>query len=285
MKCNFYIFIALFFIVLSAVSCGNEEQITVKKPKNFTVIIDVSDRIIVSHQLDKDLYLIEKYFQVFERNARRNLILNAKDRFAVRIIPQKNSPLDFQKYEDQLHVYLDEVEVKDKNKVVESLSKNLSKILGNLKKDALYSEKANDYFGVDIWAFLNDYGIGLSKAGFDNTMLVITDGYFDFENQAHVMQNENQYTSTRFLNELQGADWKQRAETKKMGLVPIKLEKNAKWIVVGIAGKKSNDILHTEKISYFWKKWLVDSGVASPQLILNGSKSEMSSNLVSELNE
>lgn len=284
MKCNFYLFIALFFIVLSAVSCENKEQIPAKKPKNYTVIMDLSDRILTPHQLDKDMYLIEKYFQVFEKNARRSLILNAKDRFSVRIIPQKNSPLDFQKHEDQLHVYLDEVEVKDKNKVVESLSKNMSKILENLKKDALYSQKPHDYFGVDIWAFLHDYGNGLSKAGFDNTMLVITDGYFDFENQAHVMQNENQYTSTRFLNELKGADWKQRAETKKMGLVPIKLEKNTKWIVAGITGKTSNDILQTEKVSYFWKKWLVDSGSAAPQLILNGSKSEMTSNLASQLN-
>lgn len=284
MKCNFYIFIALVIIFFSGVSCENKEQTPAKKPKNYTVIIDFSDRILIPHQLDKDMYLIEKYFQYFEKNARRNLILNAKDRFSVRIIPQKNSPLDFQKYEDQLHVYLDELEVKDKNKVVESLSKNLPKILENLKKDALYSQKPHDYFGVDIWTFLHDYANGLSKTGFDNTMLLITDGYFDFENQAHVMQNENQYTSTRFLNELKGTDWKQRAETKKMGLVPIKLEKNTKWIVAGIAGKKSNDILQTEKVSYFWKKWLVDSGIAAPQLILNGSKSEMTSNLTSQLN-
>ena len=130
---------------------------------------------------------------------------------------------------------------------------------------------------------MHDNGKRLSKAGYDNNVLVLTDGYFDFESQSHVIQNKNQYTSTRFLNELTIADWKQISESKGYGLLPIQLEKNTNWIVAGISGKKANDILQTEKITYFWKKWLTQSGVATCQFILNGSKTEMSSQLVSQL--
>ena len=264
-------------------SCGKEETKIEKKPTNYTVVLDLSDRILLPDQLDKDFYLIEKYFKTFEENSRRNLVLTSKNRFSVKIIPQKNSPLNVDHYEDLLQIHLDETDVKDKNKSLSALSQSLPKVLDALKKEALFGKVSNAYFGVDIWAYLHDSGMGLSKPGYTNTVLVLTDGYFDFETQAHVIQDKNQYTSTRFLNELTSPDWKQISETKEYGLLPIKLEKDTKWIVAGFSGKRANDILQTEKITYFWKKWLTQSGVSASQFILNGSKTDMSSNLLEQL--
>lgn len=283
MKNIVYILSLVITFSLACTSCGKEEVRIEKKTTNYTVVLDLSDRILLPEQLDKDFYLIEKYFKAFEKNARRNLILSSKDRFSIRIIPQKNSPLNIAHYEDLLQIYLDETEVKDKNKSLLALSQSLSNVLQLLKKEALFGKTSNVYFGVDIWAYLHDNGKGLSKPGFENTVLVLTDGYFDFESQAHVIQDKNQYTSTRFLNELNTSNWKQISESKEYGLLPIQLEKNTKWIVAGISGKKANDILQTEKITYFWKKWLTQSGVATAKFILNGSKTEMSSNLLIHL--
>jgi hypothetical protein len=273
----------IFIALILFTSCGNEEVKIEKKPTNYIVVLDLSDRILSPEQLDKDFYLVEEYFKVFEKNARRNLVLSSKDRFSVRIIPQKNSPLNINQYEDLLQLYLDQTEVQFKNKSLMNLSKSLPKVLERLKKDAVYGKASSTYFGVDIWAYLHDNGKGLSKSGFENKVLVLTDGYFDFESQAHVIQDKNQYTSTRFLSELTSSDWKQISESKEYGLLPIQLEKNTKWIVAGISGKKTGDILQTEKITYFWKKWLKQSGVSVSQFILNGSKTEMSSKLSAQL--
>lgn len=264
-------------------SCIKEEKKIVQKSINYTVVLDLSDRILLPEQLDKDFYLIEKYFKAFEENSRRNLVLTSKNRFSVKIIPQKNSPLNVDHYEDLLQIYLDETNVKDKDKSLLALSQSLPKVLKTLKKEALFGKVSNAYFGVDIWAYLHDSGMGLSKPGYSNTVLVLTDGYFDFESQTHVIRDKNQYTSTRFLNELTSTDWKQISETKKYGLLPIQLEKNTKWIVAGLSGKKANDIFQTEKITYFWKKWLTQSGVSATQFILNSSKTDMSSNLLVQL--
>lgn len=283
MKNIVYTLSLVFTFSLVFTSCGKEEARIDKKPSNYTVVLDLSDRILLPEQLDKDFYLIEKYFKVFEKNVRRNLVLSSKDRFAVRIIPQKNSPLNIDHYEDLLQIYLDETEVKDKNKSLLALSQSLPKVLQSLKNEALFGKTSNAYFGVDIWAYLHDNGKGLSKPDFENKVLVLTDGYFDFESQAHVIQDKNQYTSTRFLNELTSSDWKQISESKEYGLLPIRLEKNTKWVIAGISGKKANDILQTEKITYFWKKWLTQSGVKSSNFILNGSKTEMSSSLLGQL--
>ena len=283
MKNVLYVLSLVFITSLLFTSCVKEEKKIVKKSINYTVVLDLSDRILLPEQLDKDFYLIEKYFKAFEENSRRNLVLTSKNRFSVKIIPQKNSPLNVDHYEDVLQIYLDETDVKDKNKSLLALSQSLPKVLKTLKKEALFGKVSNAYFGVDIWAYLHDSGMGLSKSGYTNTVLVLTDGYFDFESQAHVIQDKNRYTSTRFLNELTSSDWKQISETKEYGLLPIKLEKDTKWIVAGFSDKRANDILQTEKITYFWKKWLTQSGVSASQFILNGSKSDMSSNLLEQL--
>jgi hypothetical protein len=283
MKNVLYVLSLVFITSSLSTSCVKEDTKIEKKPTNYTVVLDLSDRILLPEQLDKDFYLIEKYFKAFEENSRRNLVLTSKNRFSVKIIPQKNSPLNVDHYEDLLQIYLDETDVKDKNKSLLALSQSLPKVLNTLKKEALFGKVSNAYFGVDIWAYLHDSGMKLSKPGYTNTVLVLTDGYFDFESQTHVIQDKNQYTSTRFLNELTSPDWKQISETKKYGLLPIKLDKDTKWIVAGFSGKKANDILQTEKITYFWKKWLTQSGVSASQFILNGSKSNMGSNLLEQL--
>lgn len=273
----------LSFLIISLISftsCTEEKAKEKPKPLNYIVIMDLSDRILQPGQLDKDMYLIEKYFEKFEENSRRNLVLNSKNRFSVKIIPQKNSPLKADYYEDKLQIHLDEISIKDKNQSLLSFSKSLSKILKSLKKDALFGNTSNTYFGVDIWAYLHDNGESLSKNEYQNTVLVLTDGYFDFESQAHVLKDKNQYTSTRFLKELTSKDWKQISETEKYGLVPITLKGNTKWILAGLSGKRADDILQTEKICYFWEKWLKQSGIRSSHIILNTSKSDMNSKLL-----
>lgn len=286
MKTLFHNILLLSIFSTLFVSCGGNDKTKAeltKKPTNYTVLLDLSDRILAPEQLDKDFSLVETAFKSFVNHARKNLIITSKDRFSIKIIPQKNSPLKASEYEDLLNIYLDELDVKDKNNALNALSTSLSQVLNKLKKEALYGTKSSDYFGVDIWAYLHDNGTELSKTGYNTTIVIVTDGYFDFESESHVIHNKNQYTSTHFLNGLTSIDWQKEAEKKQIGLLPIKLNKDSKWIVAGISGKKASDILQTEKITYFWKKWLKQSGVISSKFILNGSKSEMSSSLIESL--
>ena len=267
-------------LVLTLASCGGDESKSIIKPTNYTIILDLSDRILSPEQFDKDIALIETTFKSFEKQARKNLVISSKDRFNIKIIPQKNSPLNVNHYEDLLQLYLDEKEVSIKNNSLVTMANSLHKNLENLKKDAFYGKENKDYFGVDIWAYLHDNGQELSKKNYVNKVVIITDGYFDFESQEHVIHEKNRYTSTNFLNKLKSNDWEQRAVVNEFGLLPIQLDKDTHWIVAGICGKKATDILQTEKITYFWEKWLKESGVTKINLILNGSKTSMCSNLI-----
>jgi hypothetical protein len=44
---------------------------TEKKPTNYIVVLDLSDRILLPETM-KRLLFIEKYFKAFEENSRRN---------------------------------------------------------------------------------------------------------------------------------------------------------------------------------------------------------------------
>ena len=66
MKNLIYILSLLFSTTILFTSCGKDETKREQKPTNYTVIIDLSDRILASEQLDKDFYLIEKYFESFK---------------------------------------------------------------------------------------------------------------------------------------------------------------------------------------------------------------------------
>ena len=87
MKTIFQNYILTTFILLLITSCGCEEVKTEKKPINQIVLLDLSDRILVPEQLDKDFALIATAFKSFEKQARQNLVLSSKDRFCVKIIP------------------------------------------------------------------------------------------------------------------------------------------------------------------------------------------------------
>ncbi|MBI6115976.1 hypothetical protein [Salegentibacter maritimus] len=266
-----------------SISKAYAESNSKRKPVNYTVVLDLSDRVLNNDQLQKDFKLIRKLFREFETKARRGLILTSKDRFAVRIIPQKGSPLDIGSFEDQLQINLDEIPVQNKNKRMEDFVASFEKVLDRLEKQSLIGKETNDFFGVDIWAYMNDNADSFSKPGYKNLVLIATDGYFDFESRSHVMRTGNRYTSTQFMTELTDHDWKEKAEANDYGLIPIELKADIEWIVSGISSKDEQDILQNKKIIYIWEKWLRESGASKYHFILNNSGTQMASKLLAVL--
>ncbi len=238
------------------------------KPSNYTVVLDLSDRLLESRQFDKDIAIIEEAFKKFESAALKNLILSSKDRFSVKLIPQRGSKLNWNLYENKLQISLDKIESKDKNKQLVALKNSLHQILTTMYKEAYHGPKSTDYFGVDIWEYLHNNSNTLSPIKYNNTVVIITDGYFDFENNNHIIKDGNKYTNTNFLTKLTTLNWKEVAEKEKIGLIPIKINVETKFIIAGINSKKTNDVLQIEKLEYFWSKWLLESGIKSNNRIV-----------------
>lgn len=271
--------------LVSFFSTYSAEAVTLKRnPINYTIILDLSDRVLNDNQLSYDIDQIKVMFSKFKQKAKQNLIITSKDRFIVKIIPQKNSPLNVDYYENALQLRLDQISIKDKNNKLENLENQLATILQKLEKEAIYGNKSSDYAGVDLWAFLNDNKDNLTQSDYDNTVIIMTDGYLDFESNNHVLKKGNQFTSTKFINNLNDSNWMNDAKDKNYGIIPIKIKSNATWIVSGIKSKNANDLMQISKLKFFWNKWIKESTNTDPKFINYSTKSQILSELNSILN-
>lgn len=272
------------FSNLQAESISESALASKRDPVNYTVILDLSDRVLNTNQLTYDIEQIKTMFDKFKQIARQNLIITSKDRFIVRIIPQKNSPLDVNHYEKLLQIRLDQIGVRDKNSKMNQFEAELPNILEKLKNEALYGNRTYDYAGVDMWLFLKDNQDNLAFADYKNTIVIMTDGYLDFESNVHVIKKGNRFTSTRFVNRLNSNSWESDAKEKDYGIIPVSINNKATWIITGLKSKRPNDLMQLSKLKYFWTKWINESANANPNFINYSTQSQMISELKSIIN-
>jgi len=266
-------------IITSSCGCKQNDNLApqtqpANAKHNFVVILDLSDRLLNPAQGEKDSSMIMAAFNEFERNARNPLIVTSNDRFAVRIIPQHGSSLLRDGYENRLSIDLSTLDAAHKNSSFVAFRQGLSRTISQLYKDAHLGNSAQDYFGVDIWKFFHDEVNSELKTDAENKVLVLTDGYFDFNDNTHVISSKNRHTCTSFLNDLKGNDWQAKTERDNIGLIPVAVKIKAEWVIAGIQAK-TTDILMPTKLTYFWTKWLKESGADEPRIVLDNSSSVM----------
>jgi hypothetical protein len=171
------------------------------------------------------------------------------------------------------------VEVSSKNARLIQYENCLPGLVAQLYREScLGRSMTSEFFGCDIWKYLNEQArIDLEK-GYVNHIIVLTDGYFDFENSTHAMRMENRFTSSDFYSKLNGPDWQKAAEENDYGLIPVKLTTSFRCIVCGL-NPKTDQLTELDKLSYFWNKWMVESYADTCILIPFSSSEKMKSEL------
>ena len=153
--------------------------------------------------------------------------------------------------------------IAEKRRSFDKFSNELDALLNDLYKKARFSQHKSDYNGVDVWRYFNELLAYSVFDGSNNSVYVLTDGYFDFESNPNMKHNKNRYTSTRFFSKLKGDKWKTIAESNDYGLIKVGRKfANTNVIVVGV-NPKNESLDEREKLHYFWNKWLVEMGVKS----------------------
>lgn len=270
------IFIPAVLLIFIISSCGcrqnNDQVVPIKH--NYVVVLDLSDRLLNNGQSEKDSALIMAAFNEFEKTSRNPLIVTSNDRFTIRIVPQHGSSLLKDNYENKLSIDLSTIDAAHKNSAFVAFKSALAQTISQLYKEAHLGNNSKDYFGVDIWKFFHDEINNELRNDAANKVMIVTDGYFDFNENSHVINTGNKYTSTSFLNSLKGKDWQAKAEQDSFGLIPVAIKIKAQWIIAGIQAKNA-DILMPTKLVYFWKKWLTESGADEPKVILDNASSVM----------
>ena len=245
---------------------------------NYVVILDLSDRLIHNkQQVDFDTSAISAVLQKFQKSVQRNLVVKSNDKFSIRIIPQSNSKIDINNLQNSLSIDLSKYNASQKLKVLNSFKLNFSKGLSNLYSQAYLGNNDTDYPGVDIWQYFNEQINTDIDSRYNNKILVLTDGYFDFEDPAHGFRKGNSATITApLLSKMRQYNWQLISDSLKIGLVPVYLNVKSNWVIAGIQPKpQSQDLLEAQKLSYLWKKWLTQSGqtnISEPIINTNSYK-------------
>ena len=228
-------------------------------PKNFVILLDLSDRITKEGVMETDKEIITEIFNLFVNQVRTNITINSRDKFKLRMLPQSSNAYSLVKYENHLSIDMESINIANKNIKIKEIEGKLDKSLEKLYKIAFKGSDKKDYSGTDIWKYFNEQLENDLEQNCENFVIVITDGYFDFEDHSHTLNKYNLYTSSIFYKYLAGSNWKQKAEKYGYGLMPCSFNAEFSTIVVGL-NPKTNSLIELEKIQYFWIMWMNQSG-------------------------
>lgn len=251
------------FISVIVTSCSNADADVKPKnlPINYVLLIDVSDRLLYPNQAEKDLAVIGEVFNQFSASVSRNLTVKSKDRFSVRIMPQKGSPLKTDAWEDKLSLDMSALNPSEKASRFNTFNANFQQDFQTFYQQAFLGNQHKNYFGVDIWKYFKDQIESDLSIDHQNIVIVLTDGLFDFESVQNTIQQNNKFTHSNFIYKLNSPDWQEKADKEGWGYMPVSLPSaTTKWIVCGIRAKDENDLLQNQKLKFFWEKWLQESG-------------------------
>ena len=259
-----------------------------KKPEQFIVLLDLSDRITRPGQIETDKQLIIKTFEVFSSRVLNQLCINSKDKFQICIAPQKSALLDKDVESEKLTLDMAVLHPGLKAKKLKAFKENLRSKLDELYNKAYKGNETKNYQGSNIWQFFNETLTEITSKDINTRLVVLTDGYFDFEQNNPVITNNGLSTSTHFLNALRGSsNWKTDLNQGRYGILPLKSDySNLSVSVIGIRSKNENHLLEAEMLKEIWNNWLRKSGIPSENIstVYHGSFSQSATRLHSHLN-
>jgi len=234
-------------------------------PQNYVVLLDLSDRLLASGQAGRDQALIMDMFNRFEQDVRRNMIINSRDCFRVVIAPQQGVSYDANLHMAKLFLTMDGP-LTTKRQRLDAFKVAFPTRLKELYRLAMVGKtKTTDYRGCDIWQYFNEQLPTDLLPAHLNTLLVLTDGYFDFEKNSHRKQQGNRYSdSQQLMPRLRGqANWQDILKQPGFGLLPVPKQFPRMRVWVAEISPKVDHLDELDILKGIWQKWLGEMRIVS----------------------
>ncbi len=256
----YILFILVFFIGLSNCFDPKPEPV-INSKNNYIVLLDLSDRTLSENQKERDIANIKAAFQSFKKGVKNQYYIKSNDVLQVLIAPQKNMGINKADYENQLRINLNALPVNKKKKVFDSFEKNFDETLNKLYDETLKNKtKPHHFSGADIWRFFYDLLPSYYIENSSNKLLLITDGYMEFEQSAlkyEVGGGKYRFSNFDFLKRLRGykGNWKEMFDKYDYGLKST--GKQYSNLQVFMTELSPTEGVHYEFdiIKAVWKKW------------------------------
>ncbi len=261
--------IALIFGISSIYKNSDVSIVTSSKKQKiatqYIVLLDLSDRISQDGQIETDKTIIKNLFQNFKKDVFKHLIMNSKDRFQICIAPQKYLGFDKNLESDELTIDLSNFKSAEKLKKLTSYENLLGSKMDSLYDKAYKGKNPKNYQGSNIWQYFNEELPDVTNEKYLTKLIVLTDGYFDFEKGNAEIKNDKGSTTTSFISKLRRHEnWKEVMKKENYCILPINQSfKNLKICVTEIRSKEESNLNETEMLKYIWAQWLNSSLIDS----------------------
>lgn len=252
-----------FYLKSNSSEMKDKAPISKSKPVQIVILLDLSDRIIQPGQIETDKELIIKAFDEFQKQAQSHLLMNSKDRFQVCIAHQKKLPFDKDVESEKLTIDLDIIKKAERVKRLKEFNVSLRSKLDSLYSSAYKGNDTKNYEGSNLWQFFNESLPSLLSEKVNTKVIVLTDGYFDFENRNAVLNKGVLSTTTNFISKLrENINWE--AEMKKSGYGILPVDEPLKFVSVCVSevrSKSENNLNETAMLKCIWSNWLNSNGI------------------------
>ena len=241
---------------------------------NYVVLLDLSDRLLQPGQLARDTALIGRVIDAYRAGVAQKLYVGSADRLKVVVAPQASHPAAVQALSQGLYLDLGQVALAQRRTLGGPLQA-LRHQVAALYAAASQARSARAYAGAELWHYFRDQlalDFPTSPAYDDhNHLLVLTDGYLDFESYVGCRQAGYRYASTRFVAKLatHGEQWPTLFRQAGYGLIPLPAPcpPALRNLQVVVAEVRPHAEYHLDILRAVWQQWLQESGLPAPLLL------------------
>jgi hypothetical protein len=250
------------FCSKSAVKPEDTTSITENSTKNYNIIVllDLSDRIKVDNQAERDKKIITSLLDSFEgRQDKFGYTLN--DSFIISIAQYENSNIKLSTATKDLRIEMAGLDKPDFDEKKDAFLKNI---------DTLYQQAGNNSeSSSDIYRFFQYSLSNVLKPSkdFNNKLIILTDGYMSFQGK----RSKGTFIAEGDLEVLRnsGSDWEHIFHKNNMGLDASQINVDTRNLQIMLLemNPKNSSVNELNFLKTFWKNWFEAMGVYDPTFI------------------
>ena len=269
----------LFPVLLSGIlllGCSQKtNKAPTQRPLNLLVLLDLSDRLTTPEQINRDTQLLHHIYRLFHNRVRQQLYINSTDRLQILLAPQRSLPVQTENMETRLRVYLPDVPMKERAAFLRTHEPLFFSRIDSLYHIATTGRKPEAYSGSDIWKFFDQHlNLYLRRdTNAVNKIIILTDGYFDFELLKDKKQKGCRYSYSELLmRQARTGTIPLQQLFDSCGLLPVTLNQPNISVMVTEISPKTAGAGETRILKTMWGSWLKAMHIGSYQL---AEKSEL----------
>lgn len=277
MKNNYKtLIVSSLLVMLLLLGCSDKSklestQVQNSEHYNICVLLDLSDRInpeYHSYQITKDKKIIERILSIFKKKVREKYIQGSRDKLQIAIAYQ---PVDYdatlQEAGDKFIVDMDKLMPIQKRETFDDMTATITSAIDTVYSVATHSKK---FVGADIWGFfmneLDNYTAQLDSENIRNILIILTDGYIQFDNAVLDYRPPGEGNRTTYMLVkmfLDDPDWETKFDNEDdHGLISgDKDHRNWEVMVLEINPKSGPNTTEHKIIEKYWMKWLGEMNI------------------------